>query len=64
MQLSELYEKIDARYPKKLSDDYIAAYGGHDNSGILIDCAGEVTGGSVLARFFHGRHRGGGEGRV
>lgn len=44
MQLSELYEKIDARYPKKLSDDYIAAYGGHDNSGILIDCAGPVTG--------------------
>lgn len=44
MLLRDIYEKIDARYPKRLSDDYIAAYGGHDNSGILIDPGREITG--------------------
>ena len=44
MKLKEIYEKIDARFPKKLSDDYIAAYGGRDNSGILLDGGKEITG--------------------
>lgn len=44
MKLKEIYEKIDARFPKKLSDEYIAAYGGHDNSGILLDGGKEIAG--------------------
>ena len=36
MKLKEIYEKIDALYPKKLSDDYVSSFGGRDNSGILI----------------------------
>lgn len=42
MKLKEIYNRIDARYPKKYSDDYVAAYGGHDNSGILIDSGEEI----------------------
>ncbi len=44
MKLCEIYDKIDAVVPKRLSDEYIAAYGGHDNSGILIDCGKEIAG--------------------
>lgn len=44
MKIREIYERIDALYPKRLSDEYIAAYGGRDNSGILIDPGKEVTG--------------------
>lgn len=44
MKLKEIYEKIDARFPKKLSDEYIASYGGHDNSGILLDGGKEIAG--------------------
>ena len=44
MKLREVYERIDALYPKKLSDDYVARYGGHDNSGILVDPGKEITG--------------------
>ena len=45
MKLRDVYERIDARYPKRLSDEYIATYGGHDNSGILLmDAAEEITG--------------------
>lgn len=44
MKLKEIYEKIDALYPKKLSDDYVASFGGHDNSGILIDAGKQITG--------------------
>lgn len=44
MKLKEIYEKIDALYPKKLSDDYVASFGGHDNSGILIDAGKEIAG--------------------
>ncbi len=44
MKLKEIYDKIDALYPKKVSDDYIAAFGGHDNSGILIDAGKDITG--------------------
>lgn len=48
MKLKEIYAEIDARYPKRLSDDYVAAYGGHDNSGILIDPGREI-GGAVFS---------------
>ena len=45
MKLREVYERIDARYPKRLSDDYVARYGGHDNSGILLmDADAEIAG--------------------
>ena len=44
MKLKEIYERIDAAYPKRLSDDYVAAFGGRDNSGILIDHGREVSG--------------------
>ena len=44
MNIRDVYRKIDALYPKRLSDDYVAAYGGRDNSGILIDAGGPVTG--------------------
>lgn len=44
MKLKEIYERIDARYPKRLSDEYVAAYGGRDNSGILIDAGKDITG--------------------
>lgn len=37
MTLREVYERIDALYPKKISDEYVKTYGGRDNSGILID---------------------------
>ena len=49
MKLCEIYDKIDAVVPKRLSDEYIAAYGGHDNSGILIDCGKEIAGADAAA---------------
>ena len=48
MKLREIYDKIDALYPKRLSDDYVAAFGGHDNSGVLVD-AGKEIGGAVFS---------------
>ncbi len=44
MKLKEIYDKIDLYYPKRLSDEYVSAYGGRDNSGILIDAGKEITG--------------------
>ena len=44
MKPKEIYEVIDSAYPKRLSDEYISFYGGHDNSGLLIDLGDEVTG--------------------
>ena len=44
MKLKEIYAEIDALYPKRLSDEYVSAYGGRDNSGILIDAGKEITG--------------------
>ena len=44
MNLREVYDRLDAAVPKRLSDEYIAAYGGHDNSGVLIDCGKQITG--------------------
>ena len=32
MKLKEIYDKIDRVYPKRLSDEYVSAYGGRDNS--------------------------------
>ena len=49
MKLREIYERIDARYPKRLSDDYIAKYGGHDNSGILLLDEGAEIGGALFS---------------
>ena len=44
MKLREIYGKIDAAYPKSMSDGYVAAYGGHDNSGLLIAQGREGSG--------------------
>lgn len=44
MTLREVYERIDALYPKKISDDYVKTYGGHDNSGILLNPEREIAG--------------------
>ncbi len=44
MKLCDVYEKLDAAVPKRLSDEYIQKYGGHDNSGVLIDCGKEIAG--------------------
>ena len=54
MKLKEIYGKIDALYPKKISDDYIAAFGGHDNSGILIDAGKEISGAVFSLDFSQG----------
>lgn len=43
MKLRQIYAAIDAAYPKKLSDEYVSAYGGHDNSGILVDTGEEIS---------------------
>lgn len=44
MKLADVYAVIDAAYPKKLSDDYVKACGGHDNSGMLVDVGDEIKG--------------------
>ena len=54
MKLKEIYDKIDALYPKKISDDYIAAFGGHDNSGILIDAGKDISGAVCSLDFSQG----------
>ena len=54
MKLKEIYKRIDAAYPKRLSDDYVAAYGGRDNSGILIDEGREITGALFSLDFSQG----------
>lgn len=43
MKLEAIYNKIDSMYPKRLSDEYLASYGGRDNSGILIDTGKDIT---------------------
>lgn len=42
MTLNFFYETIDDIAPKKLSDEYCAAYDAYDNSGILIDAQTDV----------------------
>ena len=55
MKLREIYDRIDARYPKRLSDAYIARFGGHDNSGILLmDAEREITGAVFSLDFSQG----------
>ena len=54
MKLREIYGKIDAAYPKSMSDGYVAAYGGHDNSGILIDEGREISGALFSLDFSQG----------
>ena len=54
MKLKEIYGKIDAAYPKSMSDGYVAAYGGHDNSGILIDEGREISGALFSLDFSQG----------
>lgn len=44
MRLKNVYEAADALAPFALSEEYCETYGFHDNSGILVDCGGEVTG--------------------
>ena len=54
MKLREIYGKIDAAYPKSMSDGYVAAYGGHDNSGILIDAGKDISGAVFSLDFSQG----------
>ena len=44
MLLAKIYEILNAEIPHRLSDEYIAAYGGHDNSGILVNTGDEING--------------------
>lgn len=44
MKLSEVYKIADALAPKSISDEYCAAFGAYDNSGILVDCGEEIKG--------------------
>lgn len=42
MRLNLIYEEIDKLAPFALSGEFCAKYGGHDNSGVLVDCDGEI----------------------
>ncbi len=44
MTVQDLYKILDEVAPKSLSDEYCRACGGYDNSGLLVDCGGEVKG--------------------
>ena len=44
MTVQEIYKKLDEVAPKALSDEYCRSCGAYDNSGILVDCGGEVKG--------------------
>ena len=44
MTVQELYKKLDEVAPKRLSDEYCRTCGAYDNSGILVDCGGDVKG--------------------
>ena len=54
MRLKEIYDKIDRIYPKRLSDEYVAAYGGRDNSGILLDTGCDINGAVFSLDFSQG----------
>ena len=54
MKLKEIYDKIDRVYPKRLSDEYVSAYGGRDNSGILLDTGKDITGAVFSLDFSRG----------
>ena len=40
----QFYEIVNAFAPKAISDEYCNRYGAYDNSGLLVDCAEEITG--------------------
>ena len=40
----QFYEIVDTFAPKAISDEYCSRYGAYDNSGLLVDCAEEITG--------------------
>ena len=42
MKLDNIYNILNAEIPHALSDRYVAAYGGHDNSGILLNTGEEI----------------------
>ncbi|MFQ7035108.1 MAG: Nif3-like dinuclear metal center hexameric protein, partial [Candidatus Borkfalkia sp.] len=42
MKLENIYNILNAEIPHALSDRYVAAYGGHDNSGILLNSGEEI----------------------
>lgn len=42
MKVSEIYRIIEEYAPKRISDEYCAAFGAYDNSGILIDSGENV----------------------
>lgn len=44
MKLSEIYKIADELAPKRLSDEYCAACGAYDNSGVLLDTGDEIVG--------------------
>lgn len=44
MKLSEIYKIADSIAPKRLSDEYCAASGAYDNSGVLLDTGDEIVG--------------------
>ena len=46
MTVWEIYKKLDEVAPKYLSDEYCRLQGSYDNSGVLVDCGGEIK--SVL----------------
>lgn len=44
MTVREFYKLLDEIAPKRISDEYCAAYDGYDNSGVLVDVGKSVTG--------------------
>lgn len=44
MRLKNLYDAIDALAPFALSREYCETYGFRDNSGVILDCGGEIKG--------------------
>ena len=42
MKLENIYNILNTEIPHALSDRYVAAYGGHDNSGILLNTGEEI----------------------
>lgn len=43
MTVKGFYAALEAVAPKALSDEYCRLYGAYDNSGILVDCGGDVN---------------------
>lgn len=43
MKINEFYQKLNEVAPKELSDEYCAAYGAYDNSGLLVDTGEAVN---------------------